>query len=127
MKRTIACVLLSTPLIAWCGAPADKELEEIHAMEQTLEQGGLEAFAVNVKAKNWKFPEIPSAWHVDHISTAERKPVDAAARTLGRTLAGELAKVAREIRAAKDPSEIFGATGRLCDLSSWCSGTKGYG
>lgn len=127
--KTIFQVLIFTLCVSIAGAQGDaeNELKRIKAMSAALEGGGIAGLIDEAKEQSWKAPHIPSQWHVDHVSKAEQKPVDAAARDLGKRLADRLSELAPKMQQLPVGDLLSEQTESLLDLSDWCAATDGYG
>jgi hypothetical protein len=105
---------------------APPTIDDIQAMQMTVEQQGLIAFNAAVNANNWQAPVIPSRWHLDHIAPAEQRPLGEAARELGSALLSAIDAWAPLMRTDSLDEVLVKATA-LIDVALWVGGTEGYG
>jgi hypothetical protein len=113
--------------IANAQSNANDELKRITAMNAALDGRGIIELLDKAKEQSWNAPQIPSQWHVEHVSKPEQKPVDIAARELGKQLAGKLAELAPKMQQLPSGDLLSEQTKSLLDLSDWCAATDGYG
>jgi hypothetical protein len=103
------------------------EIKRIDAMNSALAGGGINGLLQKANEQSWRVPQIPSQWHVEHVSKPERKPVDIAARAFGKRLAQSLDQAAPSMQQLPAGEPLFNETARLLALSEWCAATDGYG
>ncbi len=72
-------------------------------------------------------PLMPSSWHVANVTADARRPDEAAAAALGRTLAQQLATLAPSFQTLPAGDELRRQTAGLCDVADWCEKAPGYG
>lgn len=119
--------LLCINVVAHAQSSYDKELERIVFIDAALSSGGIVGLLDEVERQSWKAPVIPSQWHAENVSPAESKPIDIAARELGRKLAQLLDESALRIQKLTVGKGLYEKTVRLLILSEWCASTDGYG
>jgi hypothetical protein len=126
MKSTLALLVLFL-LMRAAQAQGQDEMNRITVMRSAVETGDLRSFVDRAKRDGWTVPHIPSKWHVENVSSPDRKSIDLAARELGKALAEQLAGVAPQTQNTLASEKLDLLTLMLLDLSAWCAMTEGYG
>jgi hypothetical protein len=121
---TVAYVLLLTIAVR---STAD-ELERCEEMTRFLREKGIAGFVAKASDPGWRVPVMPSAWNVNQVAIAEKRPELRAARTLGSALLDELDKLATDVRKTGEEEELHRLV-EICLSSaewSWGGARAGY-
>jgi len=122
----ILLVVLGVSIVSAQGNTND-ELKRIAAMNAALDGGGIIGLLERANEQSWRVPQIPSKWHVEHVSKAEQKSADVAARGFGKKVAQSLDQAAPLMQQMPAGEPLYNETARLLGLSEWCAATDGYG
>jgi hypothetical protein len=128
MKYSVFVLTLSCLVMAersWAASPS--KTNEVLEMQEQLKTKGWDGFTILAKRQNLPTPQIPSRWHVEHVSTGEVQRVEIASRELGKQLVDQLSDLPTKLNGPLTQKELHEHTIRLLDLSEWCASTEGYG
>jgi hypothetical protein len=118
----LLAALLAVARTCYASAPT---LDDVHAMQAAVEQGGLTGFAGARQTNGWQAPVMPSAWYVSAVSPATDIAYYNATRDLGSALLTAVDAWAQAMQTDDANAALAKAT-TLIDLAYWLGGTEGY-
>lgn len=122
VRVTIAATYVLTRTAAFAAPPT---IGDVQAMRATVEQQGLIAFMAATVSSGWQGPIMPSAWYLDHGSSAGQRPYYQAARDLGSALLTAIDGWAPLMRTDGSDDVLTKAT-VLIDVAYWLNTAEGY-
>jgi hypothetical protein len=122
LAGALVAAFVAASRVCYASAPT---LDDVHAMQAALEQGGLSGFANARQTNGWQAPVMPSAWYVSNVSPAADTAYYGAARELGSALLTAVDAWAPAMQTDDADATLAKAT-TLIDLAYWLGGAEGY-